>query len=78
MEIPATKLRGENGEWERPPTCCLVDQIADSNPDEDKCDESQMEVCPEQQDPEISHTVMMNLRMMIMKMENLQAQATWR
>ena len=55
MNIPATKLRGENGRWERPPTCCLVDQIADSNPDEDECDESQMEVCLEQDPEELSH-----------------------
>ena len=49
MKIPATKLRGENGQWERQPTCCLVDQTADSSPDEDKCDEPQMEVAPEQE-----------------------------
>ena len=34
VKIPATKLRGENGKWERLPICCSVDSTADSSADE--------------------------------------------
>ena len=48
MKIPAIKLRGESGRWERPQTCCLVDLMADSSTGEDNRYDTHMEVGPEQ------------------------------
>ena len=54
VKIPATKLRGESGKWEIPPTCCSVDLMTDAGADEDSSDEPQMEVGPEQETEELS------------------------
>ena len=42
VKIPATKMRGETGEWERSLTCCLVQWTADATDDENNGDETQM------------------------------------
>ena len=43
VKIPATKMRGDTGKWERPLTCCLVQWMADATDDENNSDETQME-----------------------------------